>query len=321
MNKMLRAAIFGLIPLAVPMVSVRQSRAQISRSTPAKENEDRIREWLSSAGLAKTFYVIRIGDGPHPDPQYAFDGMIQHLELRFVTATSDQGQEAARFSKILADYQEAHASALSGKLLREFIDAFALEPRNACVDLHLYDTTYCIYFSRADGSLVVSKGGNRAAAYDPFSVTIPALAPQEQFRTRLGQSPPSPKAVGDAVERFLRAYLGSVQSKGGPKPEILTDVHRQDGYLRLLVNGARGMVTDGYWEWLDIAVFFHQRQAAEKGNDSQWDFVCNVEVKYASSPREPHPTDADSDYARQLARFRTQLGAQLQASLEKGIHD
>jgi hypothetical protein len=324
MRNELRIAIFSLILLTAPMVSVRQSEAQISRSAPASltENEGRINAWLTSAGLAKSFDIIRIGEGPHPDPHYAFDGMIQHLELRFVTASSDRAAGAARFEKLLADYQRAHASALSEKLLYEFVDVFTLDPRNACVDLHLYDTSYYIYFSRSDGSLVVSKDRDRAAAYDPFSVTIPALAPQEQFHSRLGpQSAPNPKAVGDAVEKFLRAYLGSVQNKSGPKPEILTDVHRQDGYLRLLVNGARGMVTDGYWEWLDIAVFFHQDPAAENGKDTRWDFVCNVEVKYASGPRETHPTDADFDYPKQVADFRTRLGQQLQASLEKGIHD
>lgn len=319
MSQMPRAAIVGLIALTLPML--RLSRAQAPAATTAGENEAGIRGWLASAGLEKTFDVIRIGEGPHPDTHFAFDGMIEHLELRFVTATADRAQETARFERLLADYQAAHATSLPGKLLYEFVDAFALDPRNACVDLHLYETVYSIYFSRTDGSLVVLKAGDRAA-YDPFSVTIPATAPPEQFRTRLGQqSAPSPKAVGDAVEKFLRAYLGSIQNKNGPKPEIVTDAHRQDGYLRLLVNGARGMVTNGYWEWLDIAVFFHQNPAGEKGKDSQWDFVCNVEVKYASGPRETHPTDADSDYPRQVASFRTKLGQQLQASLEKGIHD
>jgi hypothetical protein len=323
MRKELRVTIFSLILYIVPMVNARQSHAQVTDSTPANssENEGRVNAWLTSAGLARNLKIIRIGDGPHPDPHFAFDRMIRHLELRFVTAGSDRAEEAARFEKLLADYQRDHASALSEKLLYEFVDAFALDPRNACVDLHLYDTIYYVYFSSSDGSLVVSKGGDRAA-YDAFSVTIPALAPQEQFHAHLGQqSAPDPKAVRDAVERFLRAYLGSVRIKGGPKPEILTDVHRQDGYLRLLVNGAKGMVTDGYWEWLDIAVFFHQDPVMEKGKDSQWDFVCNVEVKYASSPHEAHPTDADFDYPRRVADFRTQLGQQLQASLEKGIHD
>lgn len=323
MLKDLRVTIFSLILVISPTVSRTLSHAQASDSTTANssENEGRVKAWLTSAGLANKFDIIRIGAGPHPDPAFAFDEMIQHLELRFVTAGSDRAEEAARFEKLLADYQRDHASALPEKLLYEFVDAFALDRRNACVELHLYDTIYYVYFSRGDGSLVVSKGGDRAA-YDAFSVTIPASAPQEQFRTHLGQqSAPDPKTVGDAVEKFLRTYLGSVQVKGGPKPEILTDVHRQDGYLRLLVNGAKGMVTDGYWEWLDIAVFFHQDPAVEKGKDSQWDFVCNVEVKYASSPRETRPTDADFDYAKRVADFRTQLGQQLQASLEKGIHD
>jgi hypothetical protein len=323
MRRELRITVFSLILLTVPMVNATQSHAQIldSPSANSTENEGRVKAWLTSAGLSRSFEVIRIGNGPHPDPHFAFDGMIQHLELRFVTAVSDRVEESVRFEKLMADYQRDHARALSEKLLYEFVDAFALDPRNACVDLHLYDTIYYVYFSRSDGSLVVSKAGDRAA-YDAFSVTIPALAPQEQFRTHLGQqSAPDPKVVRDAVERFLRAYLGSVQIQAGPKPEILTDAHRQDGYLRLLVNGAKGMVTDGYWEWLDIAVFFHQDPAVGKGKDSQWDFVCNVEVKYASSPRETRPTDADFDYPRRVANFRTQLGQQLQASLEKGIHD
>lgn len=319
MHKDLRAAILSFILLAAPMT---QSHAQTSNSVPAPPGAslDSINEWLKSAGLAKTFAIVRIGEGPHPDPQYAFDGMIRHLELRFETAESDRAQGSARFERMLADYQRDHARALPEKLFYMFVHSFALDPRNACVDLHLYDSTYYIYFSRTDGSLTVSKSDR--AAYDTFSVNIPASAPQEQFRTRIGQqSAPDSKAVRDAVERFLRTYLGSAQPKGAPKPEILADLKRQDGYLRLLVNGARGMVTDGYWEWLDIAVFFHQDPATEKGKDSQWDFVCNVEVKYASSPAESHPKDADTRFSKPLADFRTKLGQQLQASLEKGLHD
>jgi len=324
MRKVLRATISTLILLTVPMVNVRQSHAQVSDSTPANstENEARVNAWLTSAGLKSNIEIIRTGDGPHPDPHFAFDGMIQHLELRFVTADSDRAAEAARFQKLLDDYQRDHATALSEKLLHEFADILALDPRNACVDLHLYGTIYHVYVSRSDGSLVVSKEKERSPTYDVFAVNIPALAPQEQFRTHLGrQSAPDPKAVRDSVEMALRAYLGSVQPKGGPKPEIFPDVHRQDGFLRMFVKGAKGMVTDGYWEWLDIAVFFHQDPTVEKGKESLWDFVCNVEVKYASSPHETHPTDADSADPRRVAEFRTRLIQQLQARLEKGIHD
>jgi hypothetical protein len=305
------------------MLNGRLSQAQAPDSTPASSiaSEEKFKAWLTSSALAGKFDIIRIGVGPNPDRHFALDGMIQHLELRFVTAGSDEAEEAARFEKLLADYQRDHARSLPEKLLYEFADLLGVDPRNACVDLHLFDVVFDVYISRSDGSLVVSKGGERAA-FDAFSVTIPATAPQEQFRTHIAkQSAPDPKAVRDAIEKFLRTYLASVQAKGSPTPVIITDAHRQDGFLRLLVNGAKGMVTDGYWEWMDIAVLFHEEPTEEKGKDSQWDFVCNVEVKYASSPRETHPTDADFDYARRVAQFRMQLNQQLQASLEKGIHD
>ena len=315
--------IFNLILVTSLILNGRLSHAQVSDSAPVNpnENEGRLRAWLASAGLAKTFEIIRIGVGPHPDRRFALDGMIQHLELRFVTESPIPAEEAARFEKLLADYQREHASSLPEKLLNEFVNVFAIDPRNACVDLHLYDSVYSIYFSRDDDSLVISQGPARGD-YDAFSVTIPGLAPQEQFRAHLGnQSAPDSKAVRDAIEKFLRTYLGSTQGKGSPQPEIITDARRQDGYLRLLVSGAKGMVTDGYWEWLDIAVFFHQDPASATGKDSQWDFVCNVEVRYASSARETRPTDADFDFARQVAQFRTRLNQQLQANLEKGIHE
>jgi hypothetical protein len=182
------------------------------------------------------------------------------------------------------------------------------------------DNVFYVYLSRSDGSLVVSNTAR--AAFDTFSVTIPTVAPQEQFRAHMGkQSAPDSNAVRNAVEKFLRTYLASVQPKNGPPPEITTDVRRQDGFLRVFVHGAKGVVTDGYWEWMDIAVLFHTQATAGKAQDSQWDFVSIVEVKYASSPRETHPKDADLDYASRLAQFRTQLNQQLQANLERSIHD
>ena len=122
-----RAAIPILMLLSVATVNVRPSHAQVPDSNSAKptEYEGRINAWLTSAGLKKDLEIIRIGSGPHPDPRFAFDGMIQHLELRFVTAGSDQAGEAARFQKLLDDYQKIHATALSEKLLYEFADALA----------------------------------------------------------------------------------------------------------------------------------------------------------------------------------------------------
>jgi hypothetical protein len=246
--------------------------------------------------------------------------MIPHLELRFITAGSDQGQEAARFERLLADYQRDHARTLPEKLLYEFVDAFAIDPRNACIDLHLYDVVYYIYFSRSDGSVVVLRGGNRDVKLDEFPVTIPAVAPQEQFRSHVGkQSAPDAKMVRDAVDKFLRTYLASVEGKGGPAP--ITGERTQDNVLKISVNGTKGMVTGGYWEWYDIAVIFYPAPSAAIGKDSQWEFICMVEVKYASNARDTHPQDAESDFPRQVTQFRTQLKQQLQASLEKGTHD
>ncbi len=290
-------------------------------STPASSiaGEERLKVWLAASGFAHKLDYIRIGVGPHPDPKFALDGMIQHWELRFVTAGSNPTEEASRFEQLLADYQRNHSIALSEKLLYQFTDAFELEPQNACVDLHVLDNVFYIYLSRSDGSLAVSK--TTRAAFDTFSITIPTVAPQEQFRTHMGkQSAPDSNAMRNAVEKFLRAYLASIQPKDGPAPEIITDVHRQDGFLRMFVNGAKGVVTE-YWEWMDIAVLFHPHASAGNAQDSQWDFVSNVEVKYASGPRETHPKDADMDYASRMAQFRTQLNQQLQANLERGIHD
>jgi hypothetical protein len=323
MSERLRITIANLILLIVPMLIGAPSHAQASAANSVDSNESQktMKAWLSSAGLADTFDIVRIGPGPHPDPQFAMDGMIHHLELRFVAASSDQAKGAAHLQMLLADYERDHAIALTEKLLYEFADALAVDPRDVCVDLHLYDVVYYVYLSRSDGSLVVSKASR--ASYDVFSVTIPSVAPQEQFRTHFAkQSAPDAKSVRGAVETFLRTYLESMHGQGSAKPEITADMRRQDeGYVHLLVSGVRGTVTDGYWEWLDIAVIFHQDPAPATGKDSVWNFICNVEVKYASSPRETRPTDADFDYPRQVAHFRTQLGQQLQANLEKGIHD
>lgn len=311
---------FSLILLISPALHGRESNAQAPNSTSSDSiaSEQRLKAWLRASGLAQRLDYLRIGVGPHPDPKFALDGMIQHLELRVVTAGSDQTEEAAKFEKFLADYQRQHAIALPEKLLYEFADVSAIEPRTGCVDLHLFDSVYSVYLSRSDGSVVVSQVSR--ADFDAFSVTIPTVAPQEQFRSHLGkQSAPDSKAVRDVVEKFLRTYLASVQSKGGSPPEIITDARRQDGFLRMFVNGTKGAVTDGYWEWMDIAVIFHP--VTDKGPDSLWEFICNVEVKYASSRHETSPKDADLDFPNQTSQFRTQLNQKLQATLEKGIHD
>src|SRR6266849_889063 len=112
-----RVTIFSLILLTSPMLNGRLSYAQSSDSTPANssESDNRLKAWLASAGLRGKFDILRIGLGPHPDPRFALDGMIQHLELRFVTASSNRDEEAARFERLLADYQRDHATALVEK--------------------------------------------------------------------------------------------------------------------------------------------------------------------------------------------------------------
>lgn len=323
MCERLRLTIVTLVLVVVPILIDKPSHAQLtdSRSGSSSRNEVALRAWLKSADLADKFDIVRIGPGPHPDPKFALDGMISYLELRFITPSSNRVEGAARFQKLLSDYQTDHGIALPEKLLYVFANTFAIDPWNACLDLHLYDSVYSVYYSRSDGSLVVSEV--HRSTYDVFPVTIPAVAPKEQFRAHLAtQAGPDAKSVRDAVENFLKAYIEAKQGKGNAKLEITPDVHRQDqGYVRLFVTGVKGMVTPppGFWEWLDIAVIFHP--IAATGKDSQWNFICNVEVKYASSSHETRPTDADLDYPSQVAGFRSQLEKQLQANLEKGIHD
>jgi hypothetical protein len=324
MYKWVRIAILSLTVLARPVLSTAVVNAPASKSAqddgqPSSQSRATFEGWMNSTGLSEQFEILRIGLGPHPDPELADDSLIQHLELRFRTRNSNEADEIARFQQFLGKYQAKYSMALPGKLFYEFVHAFALDRQKACVDLHVMESVYSVYVSHQDSSLVVQEGGNRSPSR--FSIMIPAIAPQEQFRTHGGkQSAPNPKYVSDAVEKILTTYLVEAnQSKAGVKPEITPE--RDDGYLGLNVRGLKALVTDRYWEWMSIDVEFHNEPGNAKGSDSQWKFSCYLSVKYASSPREKSPTDADSDYPSQVANFRNKLVDQLQRNLEKGIHD
>ena len=330
MRRNMLIAALTLVPFAIPISTCGVAYGQAPQAAPAgpgaNDNEVALKKWLASAGLARQFEVIRVGDGPHPDPPYALE-TIQHLEVRFITVGgADRTSEAERFQQTLADYETAHAVGLPEKLFDEFVSVSGVSPANACVDVHLFGAVYSVYLSRADGSLITSQSGKRSDL-DSFSINIPVIAAQQQFHARLSkQSALDPKLVRAAVDQKLRAYLDSISGKSKSTLDMHSDT-TNNNYLRLVVDGARGMVTDGYWEHIDIFIFFSPDAAAAaqpdnaKGKDVSWNFVCKVEMKYASSQHEPKPQDADNDFPQQTAAFRMKLVHQLQTEMEKGIND
>ena len=320
--------LIATLPLILPGIEISTSgltHAQAPQSTSRDVNpkESAMQSWLASAGLGDQFDVIRVGTGPHPDKKYGFE-MIEHLELRFKTATSSEASEAERFQMILAKFETDHAMALSEKLFDTFVDMSGIDSRDACVDLHIFDVIYGIYLSRTDGSLVVSEEGERSGP-EAFSVKIPVYAPQQRFQAHMEkQAALDPKQVQAAVHNTLKAYFDGISSKGNSKPDITPDT-THDYYLRLTVDGVRGIVTDGYWEHIVILVVFSPDATAAadaaKGKNALWNFVCNVDLQYASSQHEQRKKDADMDYPSQAAAFRTKLVHQLQTDMEKGTHD
>ena len=277
--------------------------------------------WMSSTGLSRDFEIVRIGDGPYPDPELADAPFIQHLELRFLTRKSIEADETARFQQLLDKYQAGHPTTLPEKIFYEFTHTFALQRREACVDLHVMEAVYSVYLPRGRSELVVLAGGNRSPRL--FSVTIPAIAPQEQFRIRGGkQSAENPKDMTDAVEKILTTYLVDAnKAKGAATPDITPERDYAYGYLGLTVQGVKGLVTDHYWEWLSIEVQYHNEPTDPPAKQTLWKFSCSVHVRYASGPHEKSPSDADSDYPQQVVNFRNKLVDQLQKTLERGSHD
>jgi len=87
------------------------------------------------------------------------------------------------------------------------------------------------------------------------------------------------------------------------------------------VQGAKGLVTDHYWEWMSIEVQYHNDSAATAAKTNVWKFSCSLHVKYASSQHENSPGDADFVFPQQVVNFRNKLVDQLQKTLEKGAHD
>ena len=319
MRNVVQLAILGVTLLTSSLPSSKLASA--SPLTPFQEPSNADIEWFQSllkgAGLLDRFDFLRIGTGPHPDPVLALDSLIQHLELGFRDDSSNETDKLAHFQEVLEQYQAKHSTALPAKLFYEFVHAFALDRLKACVDFHVGEVIYSTYVSRQDSSLIVRQGGKRSRS--GFSVVIPPAAPQEMFSTRMGKQPlPDAKSVSDAVEKILTVYLIEASRKGGVKPDITPE--RDDGHLGLSVQ-AKALVTDRFWEWIQIDVEFHNDSASAKEPKSQWMFACYLGVKYASSPRERSPTDADSDYSMQVENFRKKVRDQLQTNLGKGIHD
>ena len=323
MYKLVRFGILGATLLAYQQSDCKAANESAPTSfqvaeQPASADVARFQAWMNTTGLSDHFDLIRIGSGPHPDPTLAMDSLIQHLELRFRDEASNTADKIAHFQEVLNQYQAQHSTGLPAKLFYEFVHDFALERLKACVDFHTGEVIYSTYVSRQDSSLIVRESGKRSPSR--FSALIPPMAPQEKFTTRAGgQSLPTAKYVSDAVEKILTAYLIDADQRAGAKPDITPE--RMDGYLGLNVQGAKALVTDRFWEWMSIDVEFYPDPGSTKEQASQWTFFCHLNVKYASSPREKSPTDAESDYPMQVANFRKKLVDQLQRNLEKGIHD
>jgi hypothetical protein len=290
----------------------------VADELPSSRRES-LEKWMASSGLSRNFEIVRIGQGLHPAPELSKEGrQVLHLELRFIDESPSQAAEIARFQRVLAAYQEKHGATLPEKIFYEFIHTFAVGRRGASVDFHVLEDHYSVYVSPANSELIVRAGESRSPRH--FSVTIPVTVPKEQFRARsAGASAESAKQVSNSVEDILKTYfLDASQRKGLPKPDI-TPV-REDGYLGLTVGGVKGLVTDRYWEWLSIDIEFHS-DSAGPSPQPLWKFACYVNVKYASSPNEKSPYDADTEYASRVEKLRNQLVDELQKKLEKGSHD
>src|SRR5258708_16652002 len=107
MRSKIRITALTLVLSGIPISTSGPTYAQAPQAAPASaadDNESALKQWLASAGLGDTFNVIRVGEGPHPDPKYDLE-MIQHFEILFIAASSDQASDAARFQKIFADYE------------------------------------------------------------------------------------------------------------------------------------------------------------------------------------------------------------------------
>jgi hypothetical protein len=285
----------------------------------SSSKRDSLEKWMASAGLSRDFKILRIGQGPHPAPELSQEGpQVLHLELRFIDEGSTQAAAVARFQAVLAAYQEKHGATLPEKIFYEFIHTFAVGRREASVDFHVLEDQYSVYVSPMSSELIVREGDSRSPRH--FSLTIPVTVPREQFRAHsAAMSAATAKQVSDSVEDILKAYfLDASQRKGLPKPDI-TPV-REDGYLGLAVGGVKALVTDRYWEWMSIDIEFHSDSQASP-SPPLWKFACYVNVKYASSPNEKSPTDADADFPTQVVHFRDKLVDRLQQTLEKGNHD
>jgi hypothetical protein len=280
-----------------------------------------LEKWMVSSGIFGNFEIVRIGSGPHPasEPSKEMPPVL-HLELRFIDEGSSQAAESARFQQVLAAYQVKHGATLPEKIFYEFIQTFAVGRREASVDFHVLEDQYSVYVSPKTSELIVGEDESRG---DPrhFSVAIPVAVPKEQFRARgPAASAGSAQQVRDSVEDILKTYfLDANQSKGLPKPDI-TPV-REDGYLGLKVGSIKGLVTDRYWEWVSINIEISRDPAESSPQPPLWKIGCYVAVKYASSPNEKSPADADGDYPSQVVRLRDKLVDQLQQKLEKGNHD
>jgi hypothetical protein len=285
----------------------------------ASSRRESFEKWMTSSGLSRNFEIVRIGQGPHPAPELSKEEReVLHLELRFIDESPSQAAEIARFQRVLAAYQEKYSATLPEKIFYEFTHTFAVGRRGASVDFHVLEDQYSVYVSPADSELIVREVESRSPRH--FSVTISLSVSKEQFRAHsAGASADSIKQVSNSVEDILKTYfLDASKRKGLAKPDI-TPV-REDGYLGLTVGGLKGLVTDRYWEWLSIDIEFHS-DSAEPSPQPLWKFSCYVHAKYASSPNDKSPYDADTEYASRVEKLRNQLVDELQKKLEKGSHD
>jgi hypothetical protein len=269
--------------------------------------------WMKAAGISRDFEFGGTSTGPHPDPDLSAAPPVLHLELRFLTRSFNGTEETGRFVRLLTKYQTDHSTTLPEKIFYEFIHTYAVGRREASLDLRVLEDLYSVYVSPKNSELTVHRGGERGR--QSFSVKISLTLPQEQFYIRSGKlAAADSKAISDSVEKIITAYLVDAgQDKGFGRPDIVPE--REDGYLGLSVQGVRGLVTGRYWEWIDIELEFHN-EVDLPAKQAQWKFACYLNVKYASSPHERAPTDADSDYPTQVTNLRKKLVNQLQKALE-----
>src|ERR1051326_8154093 len=270
---------------------------------------------MHSEGLDSNFQIVTVDYGSDPNDESAHTQTTTHLKLKFITDKSATSTDKEQFDELLKRYQAKLKSSLAEKIFHEFVQTFELPRREACVDLEVLGAVYLVYISHNSSKLIVGE-----MKRDPrfFAVEIPVDSGQEFHVNGGKKSTPDVQTLTHIVEDTLTTYLTNAGRMKGTPPEITAERDYSYGYLGLNVQGVKGLVTNGFWEWMSIEVQYHNESAGAPAKINQWKFSCSLHVKYATGQHENSPYDADFVYSQQVANFRNKLVSELQNTLEKG---